>query len=521
MVPDLPYVREDVPDGSEATWNTGSLRNGWSEVVHSGAGRRPRARRCIVDRDGSGRAPAVRRVAGGRWPSSASAVCLTLAVSPAAADDLTDRRDEVKQQIAQTKNDLSESSHRPDAAGDRGRHGPRPARPWPRPQLAADPERAGGRATAEDIAMAAKLKKARPTWPRPRPRSSAGQRRARRPEGHGRARWSATSTSSRPTCCRSRCCSEPQSPADLQTRLQWSTTMFDTAAGRDRPADRASSASSKRPRRGRPRWREQVAADRKAAADEPRGQAQALEARAATAGGQTSPAARSSGEPLSAPRPNDVAADKAPLRQAERRSARRSSTGSPSGSPRPRPRRPARRGRTAAAGLGAAAARQRARPGARRPRRARAEQRARGSAARRGRGPRRQLGRAERQRLRRDEQLERRLDEAPVAAPAARSASTAFILPGHRRRSPPRTACASTRSCTTGSCTTAPTSAPAAAPRSGRRTPAGSRSVLQRRLRQPADDRPRLRRRPATSPPATTTPSATRSRSASTSARAR
>ena len=85
------------------------------------------------------------------------------------------------------------------------------------------------------------------------------------------------------------------------------------------------------------------------------------------------------------------------------------------------------------------------------------------------------------------------------AAPAA-AAGSCRTRP--TRPSPPASGCATTRSCTTGGCTPAPTSASPAARRSTRPPPTARSSArrLGRRVRQPDRRRPRLRRAASTSP---------------------
>ena len=130
---------------------------------------------------------------------------------------------------------------------------------------------------------------------------------------------------------------ESTSTSDLQTRLQWSTTMFDTTAGaidrlkalqvraggREGPAGRAGGPDRRRPPRGggQPRDEEDAARPRprRRRRTSPPGPA---------AGGRPGLGRRRRGRGPGAVRP------------ARPRSARRSSSGSPPGSPRPRPRPP-------------------------------------------------------------------------------------------------------------------------------------------------------------------------------------
>ena len=232
-------------------------------VRHSRAGRRlkaPARHRHPARRAAPGRQ--VRRVrARRRGVSVSTAVCLTMAVvaglrrrpRPTGATRSST-------QIAETQSDLSESHRALRRAARRRSTGRRVGLDVAQAALA-QTRRELAAAAARDRPMAAKLDAGPgPSSPRPRPRSAtvSAELDAQKRKAGGS---SATSTSSRPTCCRSPPCCRSGTTADLQTRLQWSTTMFDTTAGRDRPADALQSELEMRQGRQAALER-QVAADR-------------------------------------------------------------------------------------------------------------------------------------------------------------------------------------------------------------------------------------------------------------------
>ena len=257
-----------------------------------------------------------------------------------------------------------------------------------------------------------------------------------------------------------------QSAEDLQTRLQWSTTMFDTAQAEIDRADRDPAQARGRQGAaggageaggGGPQGR----GGEPGAAQDPGG---AGGDRAGERGRAAPSAARSSGPrrpttwPTTRPAtPADPGArvggapDRGPDRQGQGRGRAR----------RPRPRR----------GLGPRPPRR----GSARPREPRRKPSAPSSAPRRpaGRrpGPKRPRWRGRPRRGLGPPSGEPGGPPGPAVLSGRATASPTRC----RRRSPPRTGCGSIRCCTTGSCTTAPTSAPAAAPRSAPRTRGGSR----------------------------------------------
>ncbi|HEY5822084.1 MAG TPA: peptidoglycan DD-metalloendopeptidase family protein [Propionibacteriaceae bacterium] len=145
--------------------------------------------------------------------------------APANADDLTDQRDRVKQQLAKTKSDLNESSHALAAAGvavDEAQNRLEFAR-----DALAETQRELADARAKDLAMAAKLKKAKAELAAAKRAVIAGQAKldAKKAMAGDMVRDQyQQQTNLLPIAI----LVESGSTADLQTRIQWSTTMFDT-----------------------------------------------------------------------------------------------------------------------------------------------------------------------------------------------------------------------------------------------------------------------------------------------------
>jgi murein DD-endopeptidase MepM/ murein hydrolase activator NlpD len=157
--------------------------------------------------------------------SVASAVWLTL-LTPATADDLTDRRREIAKQINQTKHELSESS----AALKRA--GVEVARTQARLDLAEAKLRKTQSelavAKAEDTAAAARLRKAKEDLRKAKAAVRAGQRELDAQEAMA-GRLVRDQYQQQSNLMPVALLVGASSPEDLQTRLQWSTTMFDTA----------------------------------------------------------------------------------------------------------------------------------------------------------------------------------------------------------------------------------------------------------------------------------------------------
>jgi murein DD-endopeptidase MepM/ murein hydrolase activator NlpD len=198
-------------------------------------------------------------------------------LAPAAsADSLTDQRDQVAQQLARTKSQLNESSNALSAAGvavDQAQSRLETARA----QLARTQAEVAA-AHERDVALAAKLKKAKKDLAAARAAVVAGQKAVDAKIAMAgdivRDQYQ-QQTNLLPIAL----LVENSSTSDLQTRLQWSTTMFDTtdaaiddlqALQRKLEAQKARQAELEA----------QVAADRKEAADNLKVK-QSLRARAA------------------------------------------------------------------------------------------------------------------------------------------------------------------------------------------------------------------------------------------------
>lgn len=156
-----------------------------------------------------------------------SALTVALAVPPAAADDLTDRRDEVKAQQAAKQRELGESSRALNQAAaavdlaESNLAAAQSALAQTRIELA--------RARRIDAAMAAKLKRAEAALKRARKAVAANQRKLAAEKAMAgqmvRDQYQ-RQTNLLPVAL----LVTNTSTADLQTRIQWSATMFDTTA---------------------------------------------------------------------------------------------------------------------------------------------------------------------------------------------------------------------------------------------------------------------------------------------------
>ena len=220
--PDLPYVRQDVPDDSEAPEVGGRFA------------RLARRRGLLATPASKGITaylPAVRGT-GARTlrivvvVAVASALSLTLLGHQASADELTSQRARVKQQIAKTKSDLNESSqalrvavvavdraqNKLDAASGR---------------LATTRQRLAV-AQAKDTQMAAKLQQARAELAAAVAAVVAGQARLDAQQAKA-GRVIREQYQQQTNLLPIALLVDPDSSEDLQTRLQWSTTLFDAA----------------------------------------------------------------------------------------------------------------------------------------------------------------------------------------------------------------------------------------------------------------------------------------------------
>jgi murein DD-endopeptidase MepM/ murein hydrolase activator NlpD len=273
VVPDLPYVRKDVPGGSEADQD-GFARSGRSRALLA---------RLAPASAGPDIASA-RRSRGGvarLFPIVAallvSVLGITLLAPAATADELTDQRDRLKQQLAKTKADLDESSKSLSAA----------AQAVDRAQAKLDQARAQlartrkelAVAKAKDLQQAAKLRKAKSDLAKAKARVVLAQKNLD------------AETKLAGTMIRDQyqqqgnllplaALVDVSSLEDLQSKLQWSTTLFDTTQAQlDRLTVIQQQLTAERARQAA--LEAQVAADRRAAAAALRAK-RALEQRAAS-----------------------------------------------------------------------------------------------------------------------------------------------------------------------------------------------------------------------------------------------
>src|SRR3954447_23980087 len=198
VVPDVPPVRKDGPGGSEAP------HRGRFAKLRSAPGRLPLTVLAL---------------------SVGSALTVGLLAPAASADSLSERRDQVTQQLARTKSELNESSAALSAAGaalDQAQarlDGARAELARTRSEVAAAHQR--------DVALATKLKKAKKDLAVAKAAVAAGQKAVDAKiamAGNIVRDQYQQQTNLLPLAV----LIENSSTADLQTRLQWSTTMFDT-----------------------------------------------------------------------------------------------------------------------------------------------------------------------------------------------------------------------------------------------------------------------------------------------------
>jgi murein DD-endopeptidase MepM/ murein hydrolase activator NlpD len=223
VAPDLPHVRQDVPDDSEAPKADGRF----ARLARSrGLLATPPASKGIDPYVPAVRAASVRALRAAVVVAVASTLCLTLHAPQASADELTSQRARVKQQIAKTKSDLNESSKTLSAAvvavdKAQSKLDAASARlESTRQELAA--------AQIKDTQMAAKLQQARADLAAAVAAVLAGQARLDAQQAKAgqvvRDQYQ-QQTNLLPIAL----VVAPNSTEDLQTRLQWSTTLFDSA----------------------------------------------------------------------------------------------------------------------------------------------------------------------------------------------------------------------------------------------------------------------------------------------------
>ena len=217
--PDLPYVRQDVPDDSEAPRFARLARS-------RGLFATPAASKGITTYLAAVRDTGARTLRAAVAVAVASTLALTLHAPQASADELTSQRARVKEQIAKTKSDLNESSQALSAAVvavDKTQNKLDAANArlaTTRQELAA--------ARTKDTQMAAKLQQARADLAAAVAAVVAGQARLDAQEAKAgqvvRDQYQ-QQTNLLPVAL----LVDPNSSEDLQTRLQWSTTLFDAA----------------------------------------------------------------------------------------------------------------------------------------------------------------------------------------------------------------------------------------------------------------------------------------------------
>jgi murein DD-endopeptidase MepM/ murein hydrolase activator NlpD len=219
VAPDLPYVRQDVPDDSEAPRHAGRFARQTKTLV------------TLPTSKGITASLSALYVAGTRTGRTAvaiaiaSALAFTLLTPHASADELTTQRVRVKQQIAKTKSDLNESTKALRTAAvavDKAQSKLEAATA----KLATTRQELSA-AKAKDVEMAAKLQQARADLAAAVAAVAAGQARLDAEQAKAgqmiRDQYQ-QQTNLMPIAV----LVDPDSTDDLQTRLQWSTTLFDT-----------------------------------------------------------------------------------------------------------------------------------------------------------------------------------------------------------------------------------------------------------------------------------------------------
>jgi murein DD-endopeptidase MepM/ murein hydrolase activator NlpD len=223
VAPDLPYVRQDVPDDSEAPKVGGRFARlarsrGLLATPPASKGTTAYLSAVYVARTRTLRAAVVVAVA--------SALALTLLGPQASADELTTQRARVKQQIAKSKSELNESTKELSAA----------VVQVDKAQNKLDAATAGLTTTRQELRvaqtkdahMATKLKQARADLAAAVAAVVAGQARLDAQQAKAgqvvRDQYQ-QQTNLLPIAL----LVDPDSSEDFQTRLQWSTTLFDSA----------------------------------------------------------------------------------------------------------------------------------------------------------------------------------------------------------------------------------------------------------------------------------------------------
>jgi murein DD-endopeptidase MepM/ murein hydrolase activator NlpD len=221
VAPDLPYVRQDVPDDSEAPQHTGRFaRQTIGKILVT-----PPTSKGITAYLSTVYLAGTRTTRAAMSLAIASALTLTLLSPQAAADELTTERARVKQQIAKTKGDLNESTKALSAAAvavDRAQNKLDAAT-----SKLATTRRQVAAAKAKDAAMAAKLQQARADLAAAVAAVAAGQAQLDAEEVKA-GQMVRDQYQQQANLMPIAVLVDPDSTDDLQTRLQWSTTLFDT-----------------------------------------------------------------------------------------------------------------------------------------------------------------------------------------------------------------------------------------------------------------------------------------------------
>jgi murein DD-endopeptidase MepM/ murein hydrolase activator NlpD len=221
VVPDLPYVRKDVPDDSEAPQHAGRFARLGESVKLLATPTSKGITACLSAVYLAGTRTARTAVA----VAVASALTLALLGSQASADELTSHRARVKQQITKTKSDLGESTKALSAAAvavDKAQNKLDAATgklTTTRQELAA--------AKAKDVEMAAKLQQARADLAAAVAAVAAGQARLDAEQAKA-GQMVRDQYQQQSNLLPIAVLVDPNSTEDWQTRLQWSTTLFDT-----------------------------------------------------------------------------------------------------------------------------------------------------------------------------------------------------------------------------------------------------------------------------------------------------
>ena len=222
MYPDLPHVRQDVPDDSEAPQAAGRFAR---PARGRGLPAAP-ASKGITAHLSALLAPATHTLRAVAAVAIAATLSATLHATPASADELISQRARVTQQIAKTKSDLNESSEALSAAivaVDKAQNKLDVASA----RLEATRQELTS-AETKDAQMAAKLQRARADLAAAVAAVAAGQARldAQQAEAGQTVREQYQQQSNLLPIAM---LVDPNSTEGLQTRLQWSTTLFDTA----------------------------------------------------------------------------------------------------------------------------------------------------------------------------------------------------------------------------------------------------------------------------------------------------